>query len=144
LKETDSPAYSDVLLGVVTASSGIISNIIHYPLNHNFADVFNNDTINLGTVSTGAISLIPNMKMGFTCSASTTFTVAEIPKGQDVNIQLDVKVSSSSLSFTWSKTIYWMFTNAPALNDTTQTYSILLTYKPITDTWEGRWSSKTL
>ena len=144
VKETDTPAYSDVLLGVVTVASGTITNIIHYPLNHNFVDDFNNDSIALGTVSSGAISLIPNMKMGFTCSASTTFTIAEIPKGQDVNIQLDVKVSSSSLSFTWSKTIYWMFASAPALSDTTQTYSILLTYKPITDTWEGRWSSKTL
>lgn len=144
VKETDAPAYSDVLLGVVTVASGIISNIIHYPLNHNFVDDFNNDSINLGTVSSGAISLIPNMKMGFTCAANTTFTIAEIPKGQDVNIQLDIKVSSASLSFTWSKTIYWMFASAPALSDTTQTYSILLTYKPITDTWEGRWSSKTL
>lgn len=144
IKETDTPAYSDVLLGAVTVASGVITNIIHYPLNHNFVDDFNNDSITLGTVASGAISLIPNMKMGFTCSASTTFTIAEIPKGQDVNIQLDVKVSSASLSFTWSKTIYWMFASAPSLNDTTQTYSILLTYKPLTDTWEGRWSSKTL
>lgn len=144
IKETDNSAYSDVLLGAVTVVSGVISNIIHYPLNHNFVDDFNNDSINLGTVSSGASSLIPNMKMVFTCSNNTTFTIAEIPKGQDINIQLDVKVSSASLSFTWNKTIYWMFTSTPALNDITQTYSILLTYKPITDTWEGRWSSKTL
>lgn len=142
--ESTTNSYSDVFLALVTAVSGTITNITYLPLNHNFIDYFNNDVINLGTVSSGNIYLAPNTKYWATCSASTLITLPKVPMGQEVNVMLDLKVSNTSYTFTWSETIYWIFANPPTLTDTTQTYDILLTYTPATNTWEGRWGAKTL
>jgi hypothetical protein len=144
ITETATSSYSDVFLGTVTVNSGTITNISYYPLNHNFINEFNNDIINLGTVSSGEIYITPNTKCCATCSANTLITLPKVPQGQEVNVQIDMKVSSASLTFTWSDTIYWIFGNVPTLADTTQTYDILLTLSPVTNTWEGRWGAKTL
>jgi len=140
--ETTTPADATVPIALVTLTSGTINAITHLPLNHNFVDEFNNDSIPFGTVSTGSIYLRPNMKHTVTFSGASTVVIPEVPIGQEINIELDIKMSSA-VAITWSKSIDWANAFAPPLIDTTQTYEIILTLKAGQTIWEGRWSPKT-
>ena len=140
--ETDFPEHSDILLGLVIVASGSITGIVHFPLNHNFVDEINNDMFSFGTVATGSIYLKPNTKHSVIFSGASTVVIPEVPIGQEINIELDIKMSSA-VAITWSKSIDWANAYAPPLTDTTQTYETMLTLKAGQTIWEGRWSPKT-